>query len=272
MQAFSVSISQMVGSFWNNRQLIFQMAKRDILSQYRGSVLGLAWSFIIPLILLSIYSFVFSTIFKARWDTGGDSKTEFALVLFIGMIVHGFFTENFSRAPLLILNNVSYVKKVIFPLEVLPLISMCVISFQTLISMVVWMAFYFIVNWSINWTVVFVPIIMLPLMLIAIGVSWFVASLGVYFRDISQLTGTITTILLFLSPIFYPASMLPESFQTLIYLNPLTFFIEQLRDVFMWGELPNWYGLVISYFAGIVVAWSGFYWFQKTRVGFSDVL
>ncbi len=272
MQNFPISPKEMLGSFWRNRQLIFQMTKRDILSQYRGSIFGLAWSFFIPLILLGIYSFVFSTVFKARWDTGGNSKTEFALVLFVGMIVHGFFTENLNRAPALILNNVSYVKKVIFPVEILPWISMGVITFQTLISLLVWSLFYLVVNLELNWTLVFVPVVLFPLMLMAIGMSWFLSSLGVYFRDIGQLTGTITTILLFMSPIFYPASMLPESFQTLIYINPLTFFIEQLRDVLMWGKLPDWHGLIISYVAGVAVAWIGFYGFQKARRGFADVL
>ncbi|HBL45867.1 MAG TPA: sugar ABC transporter permease [Planctomycetaceae bacterium] len=262
----------MLKSLMINRRLIYQMAKREVIGRYRGSVLGLAWSFFNPLIMLVVYTFVFSFVFKSRWQTGSDSKTEFALALFIGMIVHGLLAECVNRAPSLIVGNVNYVKKVIFPLEVLPWIAMGATLFHTLISLVVWGLFFVLVNQTFYWTALFLPLLFLPLILITMGLTWFLASFGVYLRDVGQITGVFTMVLLFMSPVFYPISNLPESIQPLMYANPLTFFIEQSRAVLMWGQFPNWGGLLISLLISMVVAWMGFAWFQKTRRGFADVL
>lgn len=269
---YSSSLYEMLSSFIHNRSLIFQMTKREVIGRYRGSMLGIAWSFFNPLIMLAVYTIVFSTVFQAKWGTGSDSKTEFALVLFIGMIVHGVLAESMNNSPSLMLNNISYVKKVIFPLEILPWVVMGSTLFHALISVMVWSLFFIVVNHSFQWTAIFLPLVFLPLVLFSLGVSWMLASLGVYIRDIGQMTGVLTTILLFMSPIFYPASRLPEPYQTIIYLNPLTFVIEQARDVLMWGNLPNWSGMAIAYVVSILVAWAGFVWFQKTRQGFADVL
>ncbi|MFK5948614.1 MAG: ABC transporter permease, partial [Methylococcales bacterium] len=268
----SASPLEMITSAWQHRDLIIQMTKREVIGRYRGSVLGIAWSFFNPLIMLAVYTLVFSTVFQAKWHTGSTSKAEFALVLFIGMIVHGVLAESLINSPALMLRNVSYVKKVVFPLEILPWVTMGSTLFHTLVSVVVWSLFYMLVNFSFQWTVIFVPLVFLPLVLFSLGVSWMLASLGVYIRDIAQMMGVLATILLFMSPVFYPASRLPEPYQTIIYLNPLTFVIEQARDVLMWGNMPNWTGLLIATGLSILVAWLGFFWFQKTRQGFSDVL
>lgn len=259
-------------SFVSNRQLIWQMTKREIIGRYRGSVLGLTWSFFHPLIMLAVYSFVFSVVFQARWNTGGGSKAEFALALFVGMIVHGLMAECVNRAPGTILGNQSYVKKVVFPLEILPWISMGAALFHIIVSLAVWAVFYLFINHTLHWTALFAPLIFMPLILLTMGISWFLASTGVYLRDIGQITGVITTVLLFMSPVFYPASRLPEPYRTLLFLNPLTFVIEQMRDVLMWGKLPNFTGQLIALFVGSLVAWLGFVWFQKTRRGFADVI
>jgi len=222
--------------------------------------------------VLAVYTIVFSTVFQAKWGVGSDSKTEFALLLFVGIIVHGILAESMNNSPSLILRNVSYVKKIIFPLEALPLIAMGSTIFHAMVSILVWVLFYVVVNQTLQWTIVFLPIILIPLVLFSLGVSWMIASLGVYIRDIGQMTGVLTTILLFMSPIFYPASRLPEPYRTIIYINPLTFIIEQARDVLMWGNMPNWIGLLIAYIVSFAVAWLGFAWFQKTRQGFADVL
>lgn len=267
-----VSIFEMLGSFMRNHSLILQMTKREVIGRYRGSVLGIAWSFFNPLIMLAVYTVVFSTVFQAKWSIGSDSKTEFALVLFIGMIVHGVLAESMNNSPSLMLRNISYVKKVVFPLEILPWVVMGSTLFHALISVVVWSLFYIVVNHSFQWTVIFLPLVFVPLIAFSLGISWFLASLGVYIRDIGQMTGVLTTILLFMSPIFYPASMLPEPYRTMIYLNPLTFVIEQARDILMWGNLPNWFGMGVAYVVSFTTAWIGFAWFQKTRQGFADVL
>ena len=272
MRNFPISVNEMLGSAWRNRRLIFQMTKREIVGRYRGSVLGVFWSFLNPLIMLMVYTVVFSTVFKAKWGVGSDSRTEFALLLFIGMIIHGVLAETLNNSPLLILKNISYVKKVVFPLEILPLIEMGSILFHSIISVFVWGLLYIVLNHSLHWTAVFLPIIFIPLILFSLGVSWFFASMGVYIRDLRQLTGVLTTILLFMSPIFYPASILPEPYRTFLYMNPLTFVIEQARDVLMWGNLPNWSGLGVALLVSSLVAWFGFVLFQKTRQGFADVI
>lgn len=267
-----ISFIEMFGSFLRNRDLILQMTVREVIGRYRGSILGLAWSFFNPIIMLAVYTLVFSTVFQAKWGVGSDSKTEFALVLFVGMIVHGILAECMNNSPALMLRNASYVKKVVFPLEILPWVVMGSTLFHALISVLVWLLFYLFVNQGIHWTVVFLPIVLIPLVFFTMGVSWVFASLGVYIRDIGQMTGVLTTVLLFMSPVFYPASRLPEPYQTFIYLNPLTFVIEQARDVLMWGELPDMAGLAIAFIASFIFAWFGFAWFQKTRKGFADVL
>ncbi len=260
-------------SLWRNRQLIGQMTRRDVAGRYKGSALGLAWSFFNPVFMLAVYTFVFSVVFKARWGLGGEeSKTQFAVVLFVGMIVHGLLAEVLNRAPGLILGNVNYVKKVVFPLEILPVISMGAALFHSLVSLGVLLIAFALFNGYLHWTAVFTPLVVLPLVILTLGLAWMLASLGVFLRDVSQSIGIITTVMLFLAPVFYPVTALPEEFRPVIMANPLTFIIEQAREVLIWGHLPNWTGLGIYTLAATVVAWAGYAWFQKTRKGFADVL
>ena len=263
----------MVMSLWRHRHLAWQMTKREVVGRYRGSVMGLAWSFFNPVLMLLVYTFVFSVVFKARWGVGvEESKANFAVILFVGMLVHGIFAECINRAPGLIHSNVNYVKKVVFPLEILPWIAMGATLFHTLISLAVLLVAMLILNTAIPWTIIFLPLIILPLLFAIVGFAWFLAAMGVYVRDVSQTVGIITTVMMFLAPVFYPISALPEKYQHLLFLNPLTFIIEQARDVLIWGKLPDWFGLMLYSLITITIAWGGFWWFQKTRKGFADVL
>jgi len=272
-QAQPVSLSALLKSVWHNRQLISQMVRREVIGRYQGSVMGVAWSFFNPVLMLTVYTFVFSVVFKARWSVAADeSRTLFAVLLFVGMIVHGLFAEVLNRAPGLILSNVSYVKKVVFPLEILPVIALGAALFHCLISLSVLLAAFTILNGYLNWTVVFIPLILVPLTIFTIGVAWVLASLGVFLRDVSQTIGLVTTVMMFLSPVFYPVTALPERFRPWLMANPLTFIIEQAREVLIWGRLPDWAGLCLYTFGATAVAWVGYAWFQKTRKGFADVL
>jgi lipopolysaccharide transport system permease protein len=267
------SLAALVRSLWRNRQLIAQMTRREVAGRYKGSVMGLAWSFFNPVFMLAVYTFVFSVVFKARWGVGGDeSKTQFAVVLFVGMIVHGLLAEVLNRAPGLILGNVNYVKKVVFPLEILPVISMGAALFHSLVSLGVLLIAFVMFNGYLHWTAVLAPLVVLPLVILTLGLAWMLASLGVFLRDVGQTIGIITTVMLFLAPVFYPITALPEEMRPWIMANPLTFIIEQAREVLIWGRLPNWIGLGIYTAAATVVAWAGYAWFQKTRKGFADVL
>ncbi|MBB1077819.1 ABC transporter permease [Rhodoferax sp. 4810] len=268
------SLVALGASLWRNRQLIAQMTKREVTGRYKGSALGLAWSFFNPVFMLVVYTFVFSEIFKSRWGGvgGDDSKTQFAVVLFVGMIVLNLFSEVLNRAPGLILGNVNFVKKVVFPIEILPVIAMGAALFHGLISLGVLLVAFGVFNGYLQWTAVFIPLVLLPLVILTTGLAWILASLGVFLRDVGQTIGIITTILLFLSPVFYPVTAVPERFRVFIMANPLTFIIEQARDVLVWGHLPDWFGLTSYTLAALVVAWAGYAWFQKTRKGFADVL
>ncbi len=260
-------------SLLQNRQLIVQMIRQEVMGRYKGSVLGLVWSFLNPVFMLVVYTFVFSVVFKARWGIGGEeSKTQFAVVLFVGMIVHGLFAEVLNRAPSLILSNVNYVKKVVFPLDILPVIAMSAALFHTVISLVVLLTAFVVFNGYLHWTAVLTPFVLLPLVILTLGLSWMLASLGVFLRDVGQTIGIITTVMLFLAPVFYPVTMLPEELRPWLMANPLTFIIEQAREVLIWGHSPDWTGLGIYTLVAIVVAWAGYAWFQKTRKGFADVL
>ncbi len=272
MQKFSTSPREMFSSLWRNRDLIKALTQREILGRYRGSFMGILWSFFNPVFMLVIYTFVFSVVFKSQWSGGSGSKTEFALVLFAGLIMFNLFAECFNRAPGLILANVNYVKKVVFPLEVLPWVALLATLFHALISLGVWLLAYALFFGVPHATVLLLPLVMLPLVLFTMGLTWALSALGVYFRDTSQLIGTLTTIIMFLTPIFYPASGLPEKYRHLLLLNPLTPTIEQARDVLFWGKVPDMSLLLAYLFASFLAAWLGFVWFQKTRKGFADVL
>jgi lipopolysaccharide transport system permease protein len=261
-------------SLWRNRELIVQMTKREVVGRYKGSAMGLAWSFFYPVFMLVVYTFVFSEIFKSRWGgIGGDqSKTQFSVLLFVGLIVLNLFSEVLNRAPGLILSNVNYVKKVVFPIEILPVIAMGATLFHSLVSLGVLLTAFVLFNGYLHWTLVFIPLVLLPLVIITLGLSWMLASLGVFLRDVGQTISIITTVLMFLSPVFYPVTAVPEKFRPFIMANPLTFIIEQAREVLIWGHLPNWMGLGGYTLVATVVAWAGYAWFQKTRKGFADVL
>jgi len=268
-----VSLGSLVRNLWQQRGLILHMTKRDVIGRYKGSVMGVLWSLFNPLFLLVIYTFVFSVVFKARWGAGPvESKSEFAILLFVGMIVHALFAETLSRAPGLILDNVSYVKKIVFPLEILPAVAICAALFHALVSVFVLAVVFIVLNGYLQWTAIFLPLVLLPMIVLTLGIAWGLASLGVFLRDVAQPIGLIMTALLFASPVFYPLTALPEFIRPWLMLNPLTFVIEQARAVLIFGQLPNWTGMAIYSLVSVAIAWMGYAWFQKTRKGFANVL
>ena len=260
---------------WSHRHIIVQITWREVLGRYRGSAIGLAWSFFQPLFMLTVYTFVFSEVFKARWGGEGtvaQSKTQFAVLLFAGLIVLNLFSEVINRAPSLVMANVNFVKKVVFPIEVLPVTAVGSALFHSGISVGVLLCALLVFNGGLPWTVIFIPIVLLPLIVVMLGIAWILASLGVFLRDVGQTVSLLTTVLMFLSPVFYPVSAVPPRFRPFIMANPLTFVIEQARDVLIWGHSPDWLGLFIYMVVACGVAWGGYAWFQRTRKGFADVL
>lgn len=256
-----------------HRDLVWQMTKRDIIGRYRGSAAGLLWSFFNPVLMLTVYTFVFSGVFKARWGAGTtDSHVDFAVVLFAGLLVHGLFAECVNRAPLLVVSQPSLVKKVVFPLEILPWIAVLSALFHTFAGLIVLVGVSAFGSLTLSPTILLFPLVLLPFVLCTLGFVWFLAATGVFLRDLSQGIGVVTTAMLFLSPVFYSSATLGEPYRTLLTINPLSFIVEQAREVLIWGRLPNWLGLAVYLVISLVVARSGFWWFQKTRRGFADVL
>ena len=254
-----------------HRHLIFRLIQRDVVGRYRGSFIGIAWSFFTPLIMLVLYTFVFSVIFKARWP-GFDSKTGYALIVFSGLIVHGMLAECLNRAPALITANPNYVKKMLFPLDIFAWVTMGSALFHASISWLVLTIAQAALGLTVPWTAILFPVVMMPLMLFCLGAVWFLAALGVYFRDIAQVTGMLSLVLQFLAPIFYSLESLPPRYRWLVELNPLTPVIEQARQVLIYGVLPTASAMVGSCLAALVFAIFGFAWFQKLRIGFADVV
>ena len=271
-QKFDISIREIVLSFWRNRALVLTLTRREIAGRYRGSFLGALWSFFNPVFMLAVYTLVFGNVLKTRWNTTGGSQAEFSLILFVGLMVFDVFADCVNRAPIMVVTNVNYVKRVVFPLEVLPWVSIGTALFHMAVSLAVWFIFYV---WAVGLptlTLLLLPLVLLPLILLTVGISWILMSLGVYMRDIAQVVPIITSMMMFLSPIFYPVSALPEKYRTVLLLNPITVIVEQAREVLIWGRQPDWWMLLLYCTIATGVAWVGFAWFQKTRKGFADVL
>jgi len=263
-------------SLWQYRVLIKHMVLREVASRYKGSLLGLMWAVINPILMLAVYTFFFSVVFQSRWSgaghVGSDSKFEFAIVLYAGLLVFNLFSECIARAPSLILSNANYVKKVVFPLEVLPWVALGSALFHVLIGFGVILVFIVLAGMPLHASAVLFPLVLLPLVPMIMGLCWLLSSVGVFFRDIGQIIGMALTALMFLSPIFYPTSALPEPLQSLLYWNPLTFVIEQSRNVLIWGTLPDFGGLLVYSAVSLGVSWLGLLAFKAMRSGFADVL
>ena len=252
--------------------LIAQMTRREIVGRYRGSFIGLLWSFFNPLLMLAIYTFVFGVIFKSHWTGPGAEHVNFAVILFAGLNINSMFAECANRAPMLIIDNTNFVKKVVFPLEALTWSTLGSSLFHLLVSTIVLILFELIVQGSIPWTVVIFPVVVAVFLPFVAGIVWFLSSLGVFLRDLKQAIGVVTTALMFLSPIFYPIESISPTYQKLIYINPLTVIVEASRDVVVWGRLPDWQALGLYALAACLFAWFSFNWFERSRKGFADVL
>ncbi|TGN07967.1 ABC transporter permease [Leptospira ilyithenensis] len=266
------SLKSLILSVVKNYSLIWQMTKRNVIGKYKGSFFGLFWSFINPLIMLGIYTFAFSVVFKAKWGLEEEGHMDFALILFASLTIFNFFGEILKESPLLIVSQPNFVKKVVFPLEILPIANLLSASVHMGASLVVFLVFYGIAHLSIPWTIVFLPFIIIPLTLLSLGVSYILASLGVFFRDIGYFMTHIITILLFTSPVFFSMDRIPEKFRHLMLVNPLAALLENARSVMVFEKTPDFLILSVYTVFGVLFLVFGYWVFQKTRKGFSDVL
>lgn len=267
----SLSVKFGLKTIYEHRDLLRSLVRREIEVKYRGSSLGKLWIVLLPLMMLGVYTFVFGTVYGSRWGRSSD-MSDFVPMLYCGLIVHAIFAEAVGKAPSLIVNNPNYVKKVIFPLELLPLGSLVTSLFNAGISFLLLLALVLILKGGLHWTLIFAPLAILPLALYTVGFAWLTAALGVFFRDIEQVIGIIMTMLLFLSPVFYSVSSAPELARSMLKFNPLTYPIEEVRNVVLLGQLPHWQTWLMQMLIGFMVAWLGLWFFERVRPAFADVV
>ena len=261
-----------LGSLSAHRNIVRQMARRDMIERYRGSMLGFAWSLFNPLLMLAVYTLVFSVVFQSRWPGSSGTSVEYALNVFAGLIVFTIFSESVSRAPTLVVGNANLVKKVVFPLEVLPWVTLASSLFHALVSYVVLLVFVAVVQRTLPVTAILFPLVVLPVVLLALGISWFLASLGVFFRDATHTVALLVAVLMFVSPIFYPISAVPQDLRWLFVLNPLAHSIADGRAVAIAGTLPDAGAWAVQLGVSALAAWAGLWWFMRTKHTFADVL
>jgi lipopolysaccharide transport system permease protein len=259
------------GCAWRYRQLFLRLTGREVENQFRGSLLGKLWAAIVPLFMLSMYTFVFGVVLQVRWP-GEENHLKVALLYFVGLIFFNFLFECINRAPTLMLENVAYIKKVIFPLEILPWVIVGAGLVRAAVSAVILFAFYLVIDGWPPPSVAVIPLLVIPLVLVTSGLTWFLSALGVYLRDIRQAMAVVAPATMFLSPIFFPLADVPEPFRSLLYVNPLTFVIDSARAALFLGVWPSWIGLALYFGVAWVVAWGGYAWFMSVRRGFADVL
>lgn len=256
-----------------NRELLWRLCEREVVSRYRGSLLGWSWTLLQPIMMLAVYTFVFSTVFKARWpDLQQAGPLGFAINLFAGLIVFNLASECIGKAPTLILSQPSYVKKVVFPLELLGASAVGAACFHALTSLAVLVMFELIVTGGIPGTMLFLPVVWLPLLGGCLGLAWLLSAAGVYLRDLPQLVNVLLSMLMFLSAVFYPISALPEHWQPLLMLNPLVHVIEATRAVLVRGAPPSTLYLLTGLPLSLGFCELSFRLFQKARRGFADVI
>ncbi len=269
----NLSPLKMIGSVSACWPLIWRLAMRDASARYRGAQLGLLWSILNPLLLLAVYTYVFCVVMKAKWNGAGpENYFSFALTLFAGLTAFNIFSEVVSRAPSLVLSCPNYVKKVVFPLEILPVIALVVALTTFFASFIVLVPAMLILQGVPSWTILLYPLALLPLILLALGLGWLLASLGVFLRDIGQSISLVLQLLVFMTPIFYPVSAIPHALRPVLVYNPLAVGVESFRRVVLWGQQPDWTMLAAATLIGLVCCQLGYAFFMVTKKAFADVI
>lgn len=264
----------MLSTVDQHRYLIAQMIKREVLERYRGSYFGLLWSFAYPILMLLVYLFVFGFVFKMKWGAvaEGQADVPFGVIMFSGLILHAFLGECLVRSTGLITGNQQYVKKVVFPLPVLSLVTVGTALFHLAAGILILLLFSLLNGAVPGWTIVYAPLVLLPFVVFLLGCSWWLAALCVFVRDIAQIMGVLVTVLLFLAPIFYPLSAVPEDLRGWMYLNPLAVIVEQFRAVVLFHQAPDWLHLGLYMLVAVAVLATGYWFFRRTQPVFADVV
>lgn len=261
----------MLRILWRNRSLVYELTRREFTGRYHGSFGGVAWSFAQPLFLLGVYTLAFGVILQARWGHS-SSTVDYALMLFAGLIIFNAISECLVKAPTLIVANPNFVKKVVFPLEILPLVMALTALFHALIAIAVWFAGYMLLVGMPRPAALLFPLVLACFFPLLLGIGWLLSALGVIVRDISQLTAMLSHALLFLTPIFYDIDAVPPVLQGVLLLNPLTYIVEQLRLVLFFGQVPAVRGMLIYFALSTLFAWMSWTLFRRLRRSFADLV
>jgi len=262
----------MIKTIIKNNYLLGQLVKKDIYQRYQDSVLGMIWSFLVPILMLIIYTFVFSEVFQAKWDIDTSDKYQFALVLFCGLSVFNMIAEVLNRSTSLIISNTNYVKKVIFPLEMLPVVITMSALFNCVISIIILVIAKIIIYHNVSSTVYQIAFMIFPLVILSVGISLLISAISVFLKDVSNLVSVFVTVLMYMSPVFFPLSAVPEEFQKFCMINPMTYLIENFRNVLLYGYCIDWKYYSISLAIAFIFYVVGLVVFRRSKEGFADVL
>jgi lipopolysaccharide transport system permease protein len=253
------------------RELIWSLAKRELLTRYKGSVLGVVWAIVTPVVMIGIFTFIFAGIFGARFGTS-SSRWNYALYLFCGLIPWNMFQETLQLSSTTIVNHSNLVKRVVFPLETLPVAQAFSALGNQLFASIALLLAIVVIEHRLGLTFLWLPILLVPQLLIAIGAGWLLASLGVFLRDIVQGVSLVLMAWMYLTPIIYPESIVPARFSRVIQLNPLTPLIRNYRRIFLENQHPEWSGLLYCSVVALLVFLFGYWWFARTRKNFADLI
>lgn len=262
----------MIKTIKNNQYLLWQLVKKDIEQRYKGSVLGMLWTIIVPILMLVIYTFVFSEIFQAKWSLDTSDKYEFALVLFCGLTAFNMISEVMNRSSNLIASNTNYVKKVIFPLELLPVVITLSALFTCIISYAILIVAKLILYHNISITLYQSILAFIPLILLSVGVGFILSAISVYLKDVGNVISVLVMVLMYMSPVFFPLTSVPEKYRGICMVNPMTYIIENFRNTMLYGMNLNWSFLGLSIVIALAVYALGYVVFMRTKEGFADVL
>lgn len=262
-----------LGGLYRNRELLWQFAVRNVHLRHKGSYLGIIWSVLNPLLMLGLYTFVFGIIFGRRFkDVEGSTSLDYALGIFIGLTIFGLISETLYSAPQTILGNPNFIKKIVFPLDILPAASVLASVYHFFISLLLCMAGVIFWGPGLGWYFLWFPVIIFPIIMISLGLSWMVSAVGVFFRDLIPLTQSVSTILFWMSGIFFSPAMVPEALWPILRINPIIHAVALGRDTMLWNSHPEFGPLLYLYLAGFFMLFLGNRIFTRLKPGFADVV
>lgn len=266
------SLQALFCSLYVHRELCWRLGIRELTQRFKGSMLGILWTVLTPLLTAAVFTLVFTGVFPSRWPGRSGGAADFALMLLVGLAVHGLMSEALNRAPMLVVGHASYVTKVVFPLEILPAVATLTAAFNMLVTLGLVLVGQLLLHGTLYWTTLFLPLVLLPyLMFVAAGVAM-LAACGVFLRDVTQVVGPAVMLTMFLGPIFYPLEAVPAPMRVVVQMNPVTLIIEQARVITLYGHLPDFLGLAIYAAVALVMLAVAHWAFQRLRMGFADVL